>query len=271
MADIGFVEIPGYGKIAYRRQGAGFPLVLMHPVGLDLTFWEYIVPLLPAGFETHALDFRGHGRSDPPPAPFELDDLVSDAVAYLDRMGIGKAVFCGVSMGGMVAQKIALAHPGRTAGLILVNTTPRTDPALMAARAEKVKAGGMAAVLDETLKRWFTEETAAKNPELLERVRKRLLADDPKTHEWAWRAMTKMDVLDRLGEIRCPCLVIGSEHDRSTTPEIAKEMTRRLANAEYAEIANASHMAFLEKPQVFADAARQYLKRHDFAQTGDFN
>ena len=265
MAHIEHVEIPGCGNMACWRQGAGFPLVLMHPVGLDLTFWESTVPLLPAGIETHALDFRGHGQSDPPAGPFTLDDLAADVIGYLDRMQIGQAVFCGVSMGGMVAQKIALAHPGRAAGLILANTTSRTDPALMAARAEKVKAGGMAGVLEDSLNRWFTAGTMENSPALVERVRRRLLADDPQTHEWAWLALAKMDVLDQLSEIRCPCLVITGEHDRSTTPEMAKAMTQRLKNAEYAEIADASHMAFLEKPQAFAETVGQFLKRHGFA------
>jgi len=264
MAQIGHIEIPGCGKLAYWRQGDGFPLVLMHPVGLDSTFWESVVSLLPDGFGAHALDFRGHGQSDPPAEPFTLDDLAADVIGYLDRMQIGKAVFCGVSMGGMVAQKVALAHPGRAAGLILANTTSRTDPALMTARAEKAKAGGMGGILQESLDRWFTPRTMAESPGLIERVRERLLADDPKTHEWAWLAMAKLDVLDRLGEIRCPCLVISSDHDRSTTPEIAQGMTKRLQNAEYAEIADASHMAFLEKPKAFAEAVGQFLKRHGF-------
>jgi 3-oxoadipate enol-lactonase len=151
---MGHIEIPGYGKMAYLRQGSGFPLVLLHPVGLDLTFWEYVIPLLPSGFETHALDFRGHGESDPPAAPFTLDELASDVIRYLDEMNIGKAVLCGVSMGGMVAQKVALAASGRIGGLILANTRARTEPRLMTERAEAVKAGGMSGVLKDMHKWW---------------------------------------------------------------------------------------------------------------------
>ena len=262
---MGHIEIPGYGKMAYLRQGSGFPLVLLHPVGLDLTFWEYVIPLLPSGFETHALDFRGHGESDPPATPFTLDELASDVIRYLDEMNIGRAVLCGVSMGGMVAQKVALAASGRIGGLILANTRARTEPRLMTERAEAVKAGGMSGVLKDMHKRWFTDETMAQNPMLVERVSRRLLSDDPKTHEQAWRAMAEMDVQDRLGEIGCPCLVISSEHDPSTPPAVAKEMTKLLKNATYVEIPNACHMAFLEKPRHFAEAVGEFLKRHDFA------
>lgn len=259
------IELPGVGKMAYRRHGTGFPLVMLHPVGLDLSFWEPLIPFLPSGYEIFMPDFRGHGQSDPGAAPFSLEDLATDVLRFCSVLKLEQVILCGISMGGMVAQKVALADPARVSGLILANTTAKTIPELMTARASAVQTGGMGAVLQETLERWFTAETLAGNTGVVKRVKERLLTDDPRTHEWAWRAMANMNVAGRIREIRCPVLILCGEHDRSTTPEIAKEMAANMEKAVYAEISDASHMAFLEQPRRFAEAIKAFLNQHKLA------
>lgn len=238
-----YITVPGAGRLFYKQYGAGPPIVLLHPVGLDADFWDPIISRISAGYTVFALDSRGHGRSDRPLQPFTLDDLANDVIQFCKLLNLKRITLCGLSMGGMVAQKVALEDPVLISALILANTTAKTPADIMLERAKKVENGGMTAVLKETLERWFTPETLQPKPEVVNPVQKRLLADDPVVHGWAWRALAELDIMDRLTEISSPCLIISGDQDQSTPPKIAYEMTKRINQSFYFEIAGASHMA----------------------------
>lgn len=257
-----FITIPGAGRLFYQQYGAGHPIILLHPVGLDVNFWDPIISDISSGNKVFALDFRGHGRSDRPLEPFTLDDLARDVVQFCKTLNLKRIALCGVSMGGIVAQKIALEEPSLISALILANTTAKTVPDVMVERAKKVESGGMTAVIKETLERWFTSETLQRKPEIVNPVKERLLADDPIVHGWAWRAMAELNIIDRLTEINSPCLIICGDQDQSTPSKIASEMTKRINRSSYLEISDASHMSLLEQPRAFSKALRDFLSKN---------
>ena len=256
-----FITIPGAGRIFYKQYGAGPPIILLHPVGLD-AFLDPIISGISSGYKVYALDFRGHGQSDRPSEPFTLDDLTRDVIQFCKLLNLNRIILCGLSMGGMVAQKVALEEPTLISALILADTTTKTVPDLMLQRAKKVENGGMAEIIPETLERWFTGETLQHKPELINLVKERLLADDPVVHGLTWRAMADLDLTDRLTEISCPCLIICGDQDQSTPPMIANEMKKRINRSSYSEISDASHMSLLEQPEAFAKAIRDFLKKN---------
>lgn len=254
-----YAAVPGFGRIWYERAGAGAPLLLLHPVGLDGGFWGEVAAGLAAEHTIYAVDLRGHGRSDRPAAPFGVEDLARDIVALCRALALDAPVLCGQSLGGMVAQAVALAEPCLPAALVLADTTASPDPALMEARARAIETGGMAAMVEETLDRWLTADTRAKRPELVGRFRARLLADDAHTQALMWRAMAGFSAADRLAGIRMPCLVVSGDQDASAPPASARAMAGRIPGARYLEIADASHMAAFERPDAFARGVRTFL------------
>ncbi len=145
--------------IAYRSVGSGIPVLLLHPVGLDSLWWQPFAARLSPGFRVIAPDLRGHGLSDPLRAEVELGELADDAAELLRLLDSPPAHVVGLSMGGMVAQYLAIRHPERVRSLALLGTActmPDEARQSIAARGEVARQQGMSAVLDSTLERWFT-------------------------------------------------------------------------------------------------------------------
>lgn len=246
-------------KLYYQITGNGPPIVLLHPVGLCSEYWQIQEKAFSKKYTVISIDFPGYGNSDKPDGPFTLEDFASDVANLLRGLDFKSFVLCGQSLGGMVAQIVAVKWPELVAGLVLANTTPYGDQEVMEKRASIVETGGIAAEVDDTLKRWFTEETLRNNPSLVERIRRRLLANDPQVHGWTWRAIGNFNVLNENHAVRVPCLVIVGDRDPSTPPHLSKEIAKRISGARYFEIPEAAHMAFLEKPDAFISAVEPFL------------
>lgn len=189
-------------------------LVLLHAIGLDAGQWAWCRGLAAAG----AVTLPGHG-GEPLPVPAETLtlDLVADTVAdgIARRSGGSVAVdLVGLSLGGMVAQRIALRHPTLVRSLVLMCTKPAVEPHAMAARAEATERRGIAALADETLARWFTPDALARpgHPGVAY-ARARLTRDDPAVVSAYWRAMAGHDLRTELGRVTQPVTVVAARHD----------------------------------------------------------
>jgi 3-oxoadipate enol-lactonase len=206
-------------RLQYELEGNGPPVFLLHAVGLDLTCWDAQVAALAPHFRVLRMDLRGHGRSDVPPPPYTLEEFAADAHALLRHLGLCPAHVIGLSMGGMVAQVLALDHPEDVASLVLADTNstlpPESRPA-MVERGEAAKRSGMAAALDATLARWFTP--GFMTSPIVTRCRERLLADDVQGWAGGWHAISRLDTHPRLNEIYVPTLVMTGEADVSAPP-----------------------------------------------------
>lgn len=244
--------------------GQGPVVVLLHPVGLSWRFWEPVIPALATRFRVLALDFRGHGDSDRPTRPFTLEDLAEDVAQVIRANTTRDAIVAGASLGGMVAQVLAVRSPIKPSALILCDTFARCTPELsgvLESRAIRAESEGMSALVDATIGRWFTLEFIADNPAVISCFRSRLLDDDPQVHAWTWRAIKSLDLSGELSSIRIPTLVLNGAEDISTSPAVARQLADAIPGAEYFEIPNAGHMGVTHQPAMFAHKMLEFLTR----------
>lgn len=231
----------------------GVPVVLVHAVGVDLTYWDRQIDALRGTHDVVAFDLPGHGRSPGTPADWTLDNAAECLGHVIRGLGAGPAHLVGLSVGGMISQALALAQPGLVRSLTLIDTAAAfAEPGRIAMRdrAGAARRGGMAAVLQTTIKRWFTADTELHRPDLVDRVSKTLLADDPLVHAAMWDMIAELDLVSHLHRIACPTLILVGEFDPSSPPAAARVLQENIGGAEMHIIAEASHMAPLEKPDV---------------------
>lgn len=248
-------------RLHYRVEGQGPAVLLLHPVGLDLTWWELQVDALRPVFQVIRLDFRGHGESEVAPFPYTLADFANDAHALIGALGIGPVHVVGLSLGGMVAQVLALEYPEDARSLVLAATActlPAEARPAMRARGEAAEQGGMAAVVKPALERWFTPGFLG--TPLVARCRERLLANDVGAWAATWRAIADLDTLLRLGEISVPTLVTTGDADLSTPVPAARVIADHVRGAILRVMAGAPHMAPFERPDLFNPVVIEFLR-----------
>ncbi|HSB56077.1 MAG TPA: alpha/beta fold hydrolase, partial [Gemmatimonadales bacterium] len=212
-------------------------------------------------FRVLRVDLRGHGRSDVPPPPYTLAGFADDVHALLRELRLAPAHVVGLSLGGMVAQVLALDHPDAVRSLVLadtVSTLPAEARPVMIERGEAAKRGGMAAITDATLARWFTP--GFMGSDVVARCRQRLLSDPVTGWAAAWRAISELDIESRLPEIRVPTLVITGEADVASPVARAQAMAARIPGARLEIVPGAPHMAPLERPDVFNAAVLRFWR-----------
>jgi len=235
-------------------------VVLSNSLGTAMRMWQPQAEALVPAHRLLRYDLRGHGRSPVPPPPYTLADLGADLVALLDRHGIARASLCGVSLGGMVSMWVAAHAPERVERLALVSTSALLGPPEgWAARAAAVLEGGMAAVTDTVLERWFTPGFAAAHPEVVAGVRAQLLSTPPEGYAACCGVVGSMDLRADLGAIRAPTLVISAAEDPSTPPEHGRSIAAGIPGARLAELPHGAHLVNLETPAVVTALLVEHL------------
>lgn len=240
----------------------GAPVILVHPVGLELSYWGGQVEALCDMYDVVAFDLPGHGRTPGSPEDWTLDTAARCLEHVIRTTGAGPAHLVGLSVGGMIAQALTLAQPELVRSLTLIDTAAafaEEGRAAMRARARMAREGGMRAVLRTTIERWFTPDTEARRPDLIDRVSKTLLADDPLVHAAMWDMISALDLVSHLHRILCPTLVLVGEFDPSSPPAAARVLRDNIAGAQMHVIQQASHMAPLEKPDVINAHLTRFL------------
>ena len=234
--------------------------MLLHPVGLDLTYWGAQIEALVDEYDVIALDLPGHGRSPSTPADWTFERAAATVAEVIRAAGGEPAHIVGLSVGSFIAQTLALAEPALVRSLTLIGTAATFSDnvrAGMRSRAETVREKGMAAVIGPTVQRWFRPETVARRPDLVDRVTRTLLADDPLVHAAMWDTISGFDTAADLERVACPTLIVVGEDDPSTPPAAAQVVHARIAGSEVHVVAEASHMTTLERP----DAVNAHLVR----------
>ena len=238
----------------FDSAGDGSAIVLLHPVGLDRTFWGPLPDRLAARHRVLSVDLAGHGRSPAPTPDRGIAAYADDVAALLDALGIPSAGVVGLSFGGMIGQEFALRHPDRISALVVGACGPRVPPAARDAvrnRGVLPEGDGMAAIVDATIERWFTPPFRDSEP--AGRVRERLLTDDPLGWAAGWHAISGFDALDRLGTIAVPALVIAGEHDAGTPVAATRAIADAIPGARFALMEGAPHMLQIEQADAYAD------------------
>ena len=235
-------------------------VVLSNSLGTSLEMWEELLPALTERFRVLRYDQRGHGASPAPPGPYTLAELGGDALALLDRLGLGRVSWCGTSLGGMTGMWLAVNAPERVDRLALCCTAPRLGPGEMwAERAATVRAEGMHAIVDAQLDRWFTPEFQAAGGEALERMRRAFLAIPPEGYAGCCEAIAALDLRPQLGGIEAPTLVIAADDDEATPPEHGRLIADSVDGARFLLVERARHLAVVERPDAVAPPLLEHL------------
>jgi 3-oxoadipate enol-lactonase len=249
-------------ELEYEFRGKrGSPaLVFSGSLGTDLTMWEPQAEVLKPHFCTLRYDIRGHGRSPVPPGPYSMDDLGADLVGLLDRLGIERASLCGLSIGGMISMWVAAHAPERVDRLVLCCTAARLGPPEgWHERAATVRAGGVQAVADAVLGRWFTPAFRDAHPEVIEGMRRILAATPREGYAGCCEAIAAMDLTGDLPAITAPTLVLAGEHDPSTPPEHGRRIAELIPGARFELISNVAHLASVERPEETTTMIQRFL------------
>ena len=243
--------------------GASPTVLLAHAIGCDHRMWDALEAELRGGFRVIRIDARGHGRSPVTPRPYSLEQLADDARDVLDARGIEKAHWVGLSMGGMIGQAFALAHPQRLARLVLANTTSSYGPEgarMWEARAKLVEEGGMGAIKDLAMQRYFSEEFRASHPDVVAAVGARFLSTAPQGYIGCCDAIRDLDYTSRLPRIAARTLVIAGEKDAGTPPAMSQAIAAAIPGAKLAVIPGAAHLSAVEDPAAFNGLVRPFLE-----------
>jgi 3-oxoadipate enol-lactonase len=248
-------------RIHYEIEGPedGPVLLLSNSLGTDLGMWSPQIPSLAARYRVLRYDSRGHGRSEAPEGPYTIDMLGQDAVAVLDAAGVKRALFCGLSKGGMVGQWLGVNAPNRVGRLVLANTAAFIGaPEVWNQRIETVRAQGMAAIVPGVIDRWFTKPFQERAPDSVARIRDMLLATDPEGYAACCAAVRDMDQRQTIGAIRVPTLVIAGRHDLATSPEQGRLIADTIPGARFLEL-DAAHLSNIEAEAAFTRALLEFL------------
>ncbi len=237
-------------------------LVMSNSLGTDMQMWAPQMDSLLPRFRVLRYDTRGHGGSglpSPGAAPFGFAELGQDVLAIMDHAGIGRAHFCGLSMGGMTGMWLAANHPERFDRFVLANTAALIGPASgWDTRIQTVRSQGMAAIVDAVLARWFSAAWLDGNAARIAPVRQMLLDASPEGYTANCAAVRDADLRAQLQRISCPVLVIAGTHDLATTPAQGREVAQGIAGARYVEL-DGAHLSNWEQPEGFAQAVCGFL------------
>ncbi len=236
----------------------GVPLVFAHALGLDLNVWGEVLPRLPPGLRLIRYDLRGHGASEVPPGPYRMGGLVRDVEELLDQLGVKRAVFVGLSLGGMVAQGLAVKRPDLIRALVLSNTAAKIGTVeSWRARIAAVRAGGMEAVAQPVIERWFSRRSRQEG--LAAAWHERLLAMSPEGYCGCCAALAGADFITPTSGLHLPGLVIAGSEDGSTPPDLVRELADLIHHARFRLIRGAGHLPPIDRPGEFAAELADFL------------
>lgn len=251
-----------WGEMHWRRDGAedGPVVVFANSLGTDLRLWDRVLPQLPQGLRFLRFDKRGHGVSDVG-GPCTIGDLADDAIALIEAQAKAPVIFVGLSIGGLVAQSVASRRPDLVRALVLSNTAARLGTAeSWQARIDAVTAGGIAAIADAVMERWFAP--AFRATPALALWRNMLIRTPAPGYTAACAALAAADLTEATRRLRLPTLVIAGGEDGASPPEVVRATADLIPGAAFHLIRGAGHLPCVEAPKAFADVLSPFLQAH---------
>ncbi len=234
-------------------------LVFSNSLGTKYSMWQPQIAHFQQDYYVICYDTRGHGGSEAPQGPYSLEQLGQDIVNLLDHLNIAKAAFCGISMGGLTGQWLAIHKPERFSQVIVCNTAAKIgQEQAWQDRAALVREQGLAPIAATAASRWFTDPFIQSNPAVVAELSNDLGAGSPEGYANCCEALAKADVREQLSSIQIPVLIIAGQQDPVTTVADGQFMQQRIANSQLFEI-NASHISNIEQPEAFNQAVQTFL------------
>ncbi len=251
--------------INYKLEGSqDAPTVtLSNSLLTNYTMWDAQMPVLTEKYRVLRYDTRGHGGSQVTPGPYSFELLTEDAYALHQALGIGKTHFVGLSMGGMIGQLLAAKYRDLLLSVTLCDTSSRMPhPEIWDDRIAAAQSGGIEAVVDGTLERWFTPAMKEREPGEIGRVAAMIRGTTVDGFCANCHAIKALDQTGILSGISTPTLIIVGAEDPATTPEMSRTIHAEIAGSELAILPDAAHLANIEQPAAFNDVLTNFLAKH---------
>ncbi|UUZ64359.1 alpha/beta fold hydrolase [Polaromonas sp. P1-6] len=248
------------------KEGEGPMVVLSHALGCDISMWDGVAALLKNRYTVLRYDHRGHGHSEAPPGPYNIDMLADDAASLIRSEVTGPVHFVGLSLGGMTAQALAANHPQLVKSIVIANAASWYDEAARAlwqARINTVRAQGVAVIADGALQRWFTPEFRADDAgggaQRVAALRHQLEISDAAAYAASCEAVAAIDFRVSNSRIQCPALVIAGTRDEATPVAMSQAIAGSITGAQLCTIA-AAHLSAVEQPEAFAQLLEGFFE-----------
>ena len=247
-------------RLHYRIDGDpnGVPLVFANSLGTDLRLWDKVVALMPPGLKILRYDMRGHGLSDAPPAPYAMGALVRDLERLMDHVGFRDAVLVGLSIGGMVAQGLAVKRLDLLRGLVLSNTGAKIGTKDMwLQRIEALEQSGVEGLADAVIERWFPPTFRAS----VECAAWRSMVARTPLDGYAGcsAALAGTDFYATTATLRLPAMGIAASEDRVTPPDLVRETLDLIPGSRFELIRGAGHLPCVDQPEAYAAILTRFL------------
>jgi len=240
----------------FESDKAGVPILLIHGLGLNQDMWSAQIDALAERGPVITYDLLGHGASPPPLETPCLGVFADQAANVLKHFGYESAVIAGFSLGGMIARRIAMTYPDMTAAIAVLHSPHQRTMAehdAIQTRVHQAEQHGPAATVDAAIERWFTEDFRARSPQVIEKVKNWVMANDAKIYPPIYQVL--VDGVDELispsPPITCPALVMTGDEDFGNHPAMSAAIAREIEGAEYVVLKGLRHMAMMEAPEIF--------------------
>lgn len=251
-----------YYRLRAGVQGAP-TLVFINGLGTDHRIWDDVVAALPLGPSVLLYDLRGQGLSEPGAAPYDLPALAAELEQLLQQLGLGPVIPVGFSLGGLVAQAFAHRYPERLRALILCATSGRIASAeVWQQRAAQVREGGLAAIADASMERWFSRAFREQQPHQVRGYRRLLLGSEPGSYLAAVGVLAETDLFACASGIALPTLLVAATADVATPPDGMRQLAAQIRGSRLEVLEGVGHLLGVEQPQALAACIERFLKGH---------
>lgn len=245
----------------YTRGDGEQNFLFINSLGTDLRIWDDVVNELKPHGSILCFDKMGHGLSEVAEKDYKIADYAADIISLMDALKIAKVVLVGLSIGGVIAQQMAILYPERVEKLVVSNSTPKVGTfESWETRINKVKAEGVAAIADDILKIWFSEDLRAKRKEELSGYRQMLSNSNVAGYIKACKALQVNDLTGDIHNIKVPTLFIAGSEDGSVKTASVKEAAEKIPGSEFIEITGVGHIPCAEKPKLYADLLLKFAR-----------
>jgi 3-oxoadipate enol-lactonase len=247
-------------NLHFREDGDpdGAPIVFANSLGTDLRLWDNIIDKLPDGLRIIRYDMRGHGQSDCPNGPYSMGTLVRDAEQLLDMLGVNGALFVGLSIGGMVAQGLAVKRLDLIRAIVLSNTAAKIgQPGMWQDRITMAREGGVSALTEATMDRWFPKPFHASDefPNWVAMFESTPLEG----FTGCMAAISGTDFYTPTSGLRLPAIAIAGSEDKSTPPDLVRETIDLIPGSKFHLIRRAGHVPCVDQPEAFAKILNDFI------------
>ncbi|MEQ8392535.1 MAG: 3-oxoadipate enol-lactonase [Thalassospira sp.] len=252
--------------IHYSQTGPkdGPVMVFANSLGTDLRIWDDVVGVLSQRFNIVTYDKRGHGLSGIGDAPYDISLHANDLIGLLDHLGLKHVIICGLSVGGLIAQKVIEQQPQRVRGLILCDTASKLgDYDSWNTRIEAIKADGIEVLGDAIMERWLSQGFRKDRALETAMYRDMLVRTTAEGYIGTCIALRDGDLRDAAGKIAVPTLCICGSDDLATPPDVVREMASMIPNAKFELIDGVGHLPCIETPELLTRLIDRFTKENN--------